>query len=80
MAEGVESDVSPSWKRECLNWATGISLVAPLEVRNEAELALVAKLARRLILGQTTLAEEFPGYRYGKADWLREQEMREIES
>jgi hypothetical protein len=72
-AEGIDFDVVASWKRVRLNWATGISLVAPMEVRNETELALVAALARRLILGQTTLDAEFPRYRYGKADWLREQ-------
>lgn len=72
--EGIEFDVSASLKRERLSWATGISLVAPLEVRNEAELAFVAELAR-LVLGQTTLDAEFPGYMYGKVDWLREQEL-----
>jgi len=40
-------------------------------------LALIANLARRLILGQTTLESEFPGYRYNRADWLREQEIGE---
>ena len=73
-AEGIDLDVSAAWKRERLNWATGISLIVPLEVRNEAELALVASLAKRLLLGQTTLQNEFPNFRYGKADWLREQE------
>jgi hypothetical protein len=72
-AEGIDFDVAASWKRVRLNWATGIRLVAPMEVRNEAELSLVAALARRLILGQTTLDSEFPGYRYGKTDWLRER-------
>jgi hypothetical protein len=57
-------------------WRTGVSLVVPLEVRSEAELALVAKLARRLMLGQTTLEAEFPGYRFGKTDWLHEQGLR----
>jgi hypothetical protein len=37
-------------------------------------LAALALLARRLILGQTTLEAEFQEYRYGRADWLREQE------
>ncbi len=76
VADGIECDVAPSWKRERLNWADGISLVVPLEVRSAAELALVAALARRLLLRQTTLDAEFPGYRYGKADWLREQQVR----
>ncbi len=74
--EGIDLDVSTSWKRERLTWATGVSLVAPLEVRNEVELASVALLARRLILGQTTLGGEFPGYRYSRANWLREQGER----
>lgn len=73
-AEGIDLDVSTSWKRERLNWATGVSLVVPLEVRNETELAQLASMARRLLLGQTTLQNEFPDYRYGRADWLREQE------
>ena len=73
-AEGIDFEVQASWKRERMNWADGISLVAPMEVRNEAELALVAKLARRLILGQTTLEAEFPAYRYSRAAWLREQQ------
>jgi hypothetical protein len=72
-ATGIESEVALSWKRERLNWATGVSLVAPLEVRNEAVLAWVAALARRLVLGQTTLEAEFPAYRYGRSDWLHEQ-------
>lgn len=71
--EGIDFDVSTSWRRERLTWATGISLIAPLEVRNEAELTSVALLARRLILGQTTLESEFPGYCYSRVDWLRER-------
>jgi hypothetical protein len=72
--DGIDFEVTTSWKRERLSWATGVSLVVPLEVHNETELVLVAKLGRSLMLGQTTLEAEFPGYRYGKADWLREQD------
>ena len=72
--EGIELDVLTSWKRERLTWATGLSLVAPLEVHNEDELATIALLARRLILGQTTLEAEFPQYLYSRANWLGEQE------
>ncbi len=71
-AEGIDLDVNLSWHREPLNWATGVSLIAPLEVRNEAELAQVAALARRLLLGQTTLEMEFPEYRYNRVNWLIE--------
>jgi hypothetical protein len=73
--EGIDLELNTAWKRERLNWATGVSLIVPLEVRNEIELTQVASLARRLLLGQTTLKTEFPGYRYGKTEWLKEQEV-----
>jgi hypothetical protein len=72
--EGIDADVSVSWKLERLKWATSVTLIAPLEVRNEGEAASVARLARRLILGETTLDAEFPEYLYKQADWLRENE------
>lgn len=74
--DGIDYDVQPSWHRERLTWATGVALVVPLEVRNERELAVVASLAKQLILGQTSLQAEFPDYRYTKADWLREKGLR----
>lgn len=77
MAEGIDFDEArPTFKRERLWWATSVDLVAPLEVHNESEVANVAALARRLLLGHTTLKAEFPGYRYGQSDWLAEQPQR----
>lgn len=72
--EGIDFEVTPSWHRERLSWATGVGLVAPLEVRNEVELKNVANLALRLLRGEATLDREFPGYRYGKGQWLAECE------
>ena len=69
---GIDFEVRPSWRHERLPWATGISLVAPLEVRNVEELKRVADLARRLLRGETTLEQEFQGYRYEKTQWLAE--------
>lgn len=71
--EGTDHAVRASWRRKRLAWAIGVNLVAPLEVRNEQQLAVLARLVRRLLLGQTTLAAEFPDYCYSRADWLREQ-------
>ena len=51
-------------------------MVAPLEVRNEQELAIVANLARRLLLSHTTLEREFADYRYTKESWLSEAGAR----
>lgn len=74
--EGIEQEVRPSWKWERLTWAMGVSLVAPLEVRSEKELAEVARLARALILQKTSLAQEFSGFVYDRASWLRDQAVR----
>ncbi len=78
-SEGIDFEVSASWKRERLHWAMGVSLIAPIDVRSELEIASLADLARRLILGKTTLEAEFPGYQYGRADWLREQDLQNKE-
>ena len=69
-------DVPISWKWERLTWAMGVSLIAPLDVRNEVEIAAVAVLARKLVLGKTTLQSEFPGYHFGRAEWLHEQNAK----
>ena len=75
-AQGIDCSVRPSSKRKRLSWATGLDLVAPLEVRNEQELAIVANLARRLLLSHTTLEREFADYRYTKESWLSEAGAR----
>jgi len=80
VAEGIDLNVTTSWQRQRLDWADGVSLVAPLEVRNEIELAQVAALARDLMLGRTTLAAAFAGYQYGRSDWLRERKALAAEA
>lgn len=72
-AQGIECDVTVSWKRTRMSWATGVSMVAPIEVRSEAELLEVANLARRLLKQEITLKDAFPDFCYGRNDWLREQ-------
>lgn len=73
VTNGIELEVTPSWRLKQLRWETGVDLVAPLEVRGERELAEVAALARRLLVRETTLADVFPGACYTRADWLRDQ-------
>lgn len=68
--EGIDHQVPLSWKWERLSWAMGVSLVAPMEVRCEKDLAEVARLARALIFQQTTLPREFPDFVYDRAGWL----------
>ncbi|CAM8664629.1 hypothetical protein MCEMSEM18_01307 [Comamonadaceae bacterium] len=78
--EGIEHSVTVSWKPKRLWWAMGVNIVAPLEVRNEKDLAGLASLAKRLIKGQTDLKSEFPDYSYTRQDWLRERDVQSEES
>lgn len=73
MRSGIDYSVAPSVRIEQLAWATGVSLVAPIEVRNEAEVRALAALARRLLRREAALADIFPGYRYSTDDWVLEQ-------
>ena len=72
--QGIDLEVRPSWTWRRYLRCMGISLFAPLEVRNEHELAQLADLARQLVKRQITLAERFGTLAYGKSDWLRERE------
>lgn len=73
--DGIDFDVHASWHRKRLSWATGVELVAPLEVRNKEELKAVASLARRLLRGETSLDLEFPNYCYNKNHWLTDYQL-----
>lgn len=70
--QGIDMDVRPSWTWRRHWRCMGLSIVVPVEVRNEQELAQLADLARQLVKRQTTLTERFGAEAYGKADWLRE--------
>lgn len=75
-SEGIDLMVNPSMSVETLSWCRGVSLCIPVEVRDEVELNALAMLARRLLKGKTSLADEFPEYQYGREDWLSETELR----
>lgn len=69
---GTEAEFSamPGFKVEMLGWCRFVEIVAPVEVRHAGELRALADLVRRILKGETTLAQEFPGYVYGKAQWI----------
>lgn len=71
--EGVDASVEPSYKVEWLDWAIGVHLVAPFEIRCDADQKPVAALVYRLLTQQSTLESEFPGFSYTKQDWLNER-------
>lgn len=75
-SDGIDFDVSPSASVEALSWCRGVSLCIPVEVRNKAEINALAKMAKRLVKGETSVEDEFPGYQYGQENWLSEAESR----
>lgn len=75
-SEGIGLVVRPSMAVKAYPWCTGISLCIPIEVRNKEEIGVLAALARRLIKGETTLANEFTDYQYRREDWLLESDLR----
>lgn len=76
METGIDLDVRPSMRIELLNWAVGVNLVAPVEVVTKDDIRSLAALARRLVKRETTIETEFPGYVYGRLQWLAESELR----
>jgi len=76
MNQGIDFDVKASFHREPVVWALGVNLVAPFEVQTEVDLMPIATLVRKLVKGETSLDEVFPGYVYGRDQWLEEVEMR----
>lgn len=79
-AEGIDFEVRPSFKMERLSWAMGASMVAPFEVRSEAELKVLADAAKRLARREVHIDELFEGYRYTREDWLRERPLLSVRS
>lgn len=73
--QGIDCNIPVSWKWKRMHWAMSVQVVAPLEVRNEDDLAELARLAKRLIRQATSLALEFPGYSYGREQWLNERAL-----
>lgn len=69
LSAAVEFAVAPSFKIETLDWCRFVEFVAPIEVRHAGDLRCLADLVRRILKGETTLKQEFPGYVYGKAQW-----------
>lgn len=74
-SEGIAYSVPVSWKPKRLWWAMGVNIVAPIEIRNEQDLAELASLAKKLLKGQTSLQNAFPNYRYTRDEWLRERSL-----
>ena len=71
--------VTPSIKIESLGWCRGVSICAPLEVRGVEDLKALCVLVKTLLKGQTSMAQEFPGFAYTRADWALENPVLAVE-
>lgn len=70
LSREAEFSVRPSISVQQLDWCRFVDIVAPIEVRNVEELRALAGLVRRILAHETTLQREFPGYVYGKVQWV----------
>jgi len=75
-AEGIDFEVRPSMSVRAYSWGLGMELCVPVEVRDQNDAGSLVDLARRLIKGGATLEGEFPGYSYGRQQWLGESGLR----
>ncbi|MEW5891309.1 MAG: hypothetical protein AB1768_20265 [Pseudomonadota bacterium] len=88
LSKEAEFSIRPSFRVETLAWCRFVVIVAPIEIRNVAELRVLADLVRsaeysRVLKGETTLEREFPDYCYGKAQWVADglaEELRQVVS
>lgn len=78
--EGIELEISPSLTIQALNWCTGVDICIPFEVLNESDAIALAETVRHIMKNGRSLAsirDRIPsGYRYGRENWLSEQELR----
>jgi hypothetical protein len=64
--------IVPSMSVEWTDWSRFVSICAPIEVRNVAELHELAALTKRILKRETSLESEFKGYAYSQKDWVAE--------
>ncbi|MDI1308924.1 MAG: hypothetical protein PSV17_05765 [Methylotenera sp.] len=62
--------IVPFIKTKWMAHSRFVKLCAPIEVRNEQDLKIVANLVKKLLKRETTLEKEFPGYVYTKDNWI----------
>lgn len=74
---GIDLEVVPSMRVGLCSTATTVDLVAPIEVRSKEDVRALAMLARRLLKRETTVADEWRSYSYGRDAWLSESELRQ---
>lgn len=70
--EGASFQITPFIIVEWTPHSRFVELCAPIEVKNEQHLMVLASLVRKLLKRETTLEQEFPRYVYTKDNWVEE--------
>jgi hypothetical protein len=70
--ESMSIEITPSLSVRWCPYSRLVNLCAPLEVRSESDLSRLVGLTRQLLKRELTLTDAFPGYRYTRTDWERE--------
>lgn len=70
----TDLQITPFIKSEWTSSGHFVELCAPIEVRNEQDLIILANLVRKLLKREITLEKEFPDYIYTKDNWGTESE------
>ncbi|PPD47048.1 MAG: hypothetical protein CTY14_05335 [Methylotenera sp.] len=74
MIEASNCQVTPYIKSKWVSGTRLVELCAPIEVRNEQDLMVIANLTIKLLKCETTLEKEFPNYIYTRDDWDLEKD------
>jgi hypothetical protein len=71
--------VEPFMKIKWYDWAKGMELCLPFEVRSVADLKALTEVARSLVMRKTTLHDLCGANVYTQADWLRDSKIMQVE-
>jgi len=74
---GIDFNAKASYRCKRLPWAMGVDLTIPWDPKTEADFVNIKRLVMRLMRGETTIAQEFPSYSYGRENWLAESALRD---
>jgi hypothetical protein len=71
--------VEPSMKVKWYDWAKGMELCMPFEVRSVADLKTLTEIARKLVMRKTTIKDLCGASVYTQADWSRDSMVMQSE-
>jgi hypothetical protein len=71
--------VEPFMKIKWYDWAKGVELCLPFEVRSVGDLKVLTEIARSLVMRKTTIKDLCGSIVYTQADWLRDSKIMQAD-